>query len=129
MEWPLKAWWKIATALVFCSATGMAAYAQEASEKVTVFAPYVVKKTTKDRVTTISVSRDVSYQDIDLTASDGQAALEARVRQAAQDVCRELDRRFITSAYVTVSSNKSCVKDAQAEAMVQVRNVVAAAKS
>ena len=124
---------KFAAALSVLAAVTLPAFAQEeATENVTVFAPYVVKKTTsgmsKDRVTTVKVSRDVSYQDLDLTTTDGKAQLETRVKDAAADVCKELDRRFPTSVYVPVGSNKDCVKNAIAEVMAEVKGVEQAAK-
>jgi len=125
---------KFAAAILLLSATSIAAFAaDEPSENVTVFAPYVVKKVesgglTKDRTSTVTVSRDVSYKDLDLSTADGRTALETRVQQMAKDVCSELQRRFPTSVYIPVSSNKTCVKDAVNEAMIQVRGVESTAK-
>jgi UrcA family protein len=124
---------KFAAAILFLSATSIAAFAaEEASENVTVFAPYVVKKVEtgpmKERTTTVTVSREVSYKDLDLATAEGRAALESRVQQMAKDVCSELNRRYPSNVYVPVSSNKNCVKDAINEAMIQVRGVESTAK-
>ena len=109
------------------------AIAQEASqpsEQVTVFAPYVVTKAstgpTKSRVTTVTMSRNVSFEGLDLTSADGQATLESRVKQAAADVCKELDRRYPST--VSLTENRNCVKQALDEAMIQVRGVEKAVK-
>ena len=124
----MKACLKIAAAIVFCSAVTLPAFAQEETENVTVFAPYVVKKSNtglgRNHVTTVSVSRAVAYDDLDLTSPDGQATLETRVKQTANDVCKELDKRYPAS----MSENKTCVREAVTEAMVQVKGVEKAAK-
>ena len=125
---------KFVAAILFLSASSVAAFAaDEPSENVTVFAPYVVKKVesgglTKERTTTVTVSRDVSYKDLDLATADGRTALETRVQQMARDVCSELARRYPSNVYVPVTSNKTCVKDAINEAMIQVRGVESTAK-
>lgn len=126
--------WK-AVALVFLSAAiALPAFAQsQPSEKVTVFAPYVIKKVQTGRrrtpVTTVSVTRSVTYQDIDLTTEMGKIMLAGRVRQAAQDVCNELGRRFRGSIYLSLAEDRDCAKDAENEAMVQVDAVVAASRA
>jgi UrcA family protein len=81
---------------------------------------------TKNRVTTVTMSRKVSFQDLDLGSAEGKAALEARVKQTASDVCKQLDRRYPGQS---IAENKNCVQEAIDEAMVSVRGVEAAAAS
>ena len=125
---------KFAAALSVLAAVALPAFAQEeATENVTVFAPYVVEKTmsggrTKDRVTTVKVSRDVSYSDLDLSTADGKAQLETRAKQAANDVCSELDKRYPKNVYIPVSSNNDCVKNAIAQVMAEIKGVEQAAR-
>ena len=131
----MKVYLQLTVAMVFLAGS-VPALAQEPSEAVTVFAPYVVKKVETQRgigkrptITTISVSRNVSYHDLDLTADAGETALAGRVRQAAQDVCRELARRFPATIYVPVAGeDKNCAKNVEAEAMMQVHAVVEASR-
>jgi UrcA family protein len=103
-------------------------------EEVTVFAPYVVKKSVTKAprslpVSTINMSRGISYHGLDLTADADVATLETRVRQGAEDICKELDRRYPKTAYIAVQEDKECAKNAAESAMVEVRTVVAAVRA
>ena len=99
--------------------------APEATESVTVIPPYVVTKAStglfKNKETTVTISRNVDYGDLDLNSSQGQSALQGRVRQAAAGVCHELDRRYPESMNNPVKSG-NCVRTASADAMTQIRN-------
>src|ERR1700759_435798 len=127
-------YWKLAASamvlIVLTTPLALPAFGQEASENVTVFAPYVVKKTstgmTKNRVTTVTMSRQVSYSDLDLSTADGKAAVEARVKETAANVCKQLDRRYPGQS---VDEDKNCVQEAIDEAMVSVRGVEKVAAS
>src|SRR5687768_9010154 len=75
----------------------------EASEEVIVRAPYVVRREPLARAGApsnfsnpelISLSRGVSYADLDLSKAQGVAELETRVRTTARDVCQELNSRY-----------------------------------
>jgi UrcA family protein len=128
---PTNTWKLAAPALVLVALTfplALPAFAQEPSENVTVFAPYVVKKTstgmTRNRVTTVSMSRKVSFSDLDLSTAEGKAALESRVKETAANVCKELDRRYPSQS---VDEDKNCVQEAIDEAMISVRGVEKAA--
>ena len=117
------------------SGISCAAYAQqpvpEAREQVTIEAPqYVFKKAPSsgrqynwDRV---SISRAVSYSDLDLARPADAAELERRVKEAAQDVCNKLYRRFPRYNSL-IAVDRKCVNDAIGEAMVSVRTIVAKA--
>ena len=114
--------------------TAIPALAQsEPAEKITVFAPYVVKKVTsgppRAPVTTITMTRDVSYQDVDLKSEIGVTILVGRVRRAAEDICRALDHRYPRSVYVPVFGDKDCANKAAVDGMMQVYAVVAAARA
>jgi UrcA family protein len=88
------------------------ASAQTYNERVDVTAPRLhdeprdsVMSATADRV---SMSEAVSYRDLDLRTANGARRLEERVRFAAQNVCRRLDRLYP----ITEPGNPSCVQDA-----------------
>jgi UrcA family protein len=122
--------------IVLLSGIAVPAVAQSASEpteEVTVFAPYVVTKTvTKPLrsipVTTMNMSRSISYHGLDLTSDTDVATLDARVKQAADDVCKELERRYPKARYASVEDDKNCAKNAYDSTMSEVRTVVAAAR-
>ena len=116
---------------VLVGTAGIARAANDPTEEVTVFAPYVVKKTVTRAprslpVTTINMSRGISYHGLDLTSDTDVATLEARVTQAAADVCKELDRRY---SGASVDDDKNCAKNAADNALAEVRTVVAAVRS
>src|SRR5689334_11886049 len=105
----------LAAAVLLSSIVSPVAVAQSSqpSEEVTVFAPFVVKKIPSrapksGAVTTINMSRGISYHGLDLTSDADVATLNSRVQQAADDVCNELDRRYPKSIYVPVDEDKDC---------------------
>ncbi len=132
----MKRHWSLASAAFLLMTAASPVYAQPApSENITVFAPYIVKKVQtapavggRQAVSTVSVSRNISYHDIDLSSDVGDLTLRGRVHQAAQDACRELELRFPKNVYIPVSEDKDCAKNAEAAAMIQVRAVVAATR-
>jgi UrcA family protein len=73
-------------------------------------------------LTKVSVSYGVSYEDLNLATPEGAAQLKARVRQAAEAACRELDRQYP----LTNPKGARCVEPAVDEAMPQVRRAIAA---
>lgn len=123
----------IGLAILFMASSLPVLAQSEPAEKITVFAPYIVKKVTsgpsRSPVTTITMTRDVGYQDVDLKSEIGVTILVGRVRQAAEEVCRELDRRYPRSVYVPVTEDKDCANKASADGMMQVYAVVAAARA
>ena len=71
----------------------------------------------------LSLSYRVSYAGLNLATAAGAAALEQRVRSAADAACRELGRMSPLSE----PSNAECARASRDKAMVQVRELVAAA--
>jgi len=68
-----------------------AAYAPD-SETVIVEAPNIhAERNTFGLPGKLTASRAVPYDDLDLATHDGARELRERVRQTAQDICRELD--------------------------------------
>lgn len=114
----------IVTAMLVLTAVPALA-ASETVEKVTVVPPYVVTKATaglfNQKQTSVTVSRNVGYGDLDLNTRQGQSALQSRVREAAVGVCGELDRNYGKFRDVPAKSG-ACVQTASADAMKQARN-------
>jgi len=113
--------------LLAAALTGGSVYAQE-PEGVTVTGSRVAKETIGSStigapIEQISLSYRVSYSDLDLTTSGGKAELDKRVRVAADAACKEVGRLYPDAK----PGDAACVKAAVDAAMVQVRDVEAAA--
>jgi UrcA family protein len=117
-------------AMLLSGLTDWAAAQQAAqpSEEVTIFAPYLIQKIvtgpTGAPAMMVTNSRNVSYHDLDLKTDADVATLEGRVRQAAQDICQELDQRYSPQIYVRIS--KHCAIDAANVGLTQLKALVAA---
>jgi len=95
--------------------------AQEPSEAVTVYhhAPYTIQRRTlapalgkrSMPVEQITVGKDVSSAGLNLSRPADRDQMNDRIRQAAVDSCRELDRHFPESIYMPVGS-EDCVESA-----------------
>ena len=108
----------------------------EASEEVIIRAPYVVRREPLARggapssfsnPELISLSRGVSYADLDLSKAQGVAELETRVRATARDVCQELNSRYPRTGGQYVYANTDCVKKATDDGMETVKQIAAVA--
>ena len=71
----------------------------------------------------VSLAYSVSAAGLDLASHSGAQELERRVSYAAADACKELGRRYPLST----PSDAQCAKAATDKAMVQVREMEAAA--
>ena len=71
--------------------------------------------------TEYSLSRPVSFSDLDLTRDDDFLELRARVRDTARDLCYELDAR-IPDLRGDTSADRECVRKATRDAMRAVLN-------
>lgn len=103
-----------------------------ARETITVYAPFVVRhaslpKKAGEQLELISVNRAVSFHDLNLKDAADQKTLETRINQAAQDACKELDKRFPKNVYIPVPANQDCVANATNGAMLVVTQLIAAA--
>ena len=67
-------------------------------EEVTVYAPYIMKKSapgpSRSPVTVVTISRHVSHRGMNLKTDEGATLLETHVKQVAEEICSELDRRY-----------------------------------
>jgi UrcA family protein len=103
--------------------------ARSASEEMTVYeSPYTIRQELITRgwgrnmpETWVSVSKDVKYGDIDLSKGSDVAMMEDRIRDAARENCRELDRLFSPKIFAPVGlgSDSTCVRDATRQALAQ----------
>jgi UrcA family protein len=105
-------------------------------ETVTVYAPYVVKrqivnsmmsKKSATGLEMVSVTRRVSFSDLDLADAGQAKQLESRVDIAAHDACREIEKKFPKSQYRPVPEDQNCAGNAKSAAMIAVRALEAAA--
>ena len=72
--------------------------------------------------TRVSVSKEVSYADLDLSKATDVTAMEDRIRDAARENCRELNRRFPPRIFAPVGliNNSTCVRDATNQGLAQL---------
>ena len=105
------------------------------TQGITVLAPYVVHRKVVGRSTigapieVLSVSRSVTYADLNLTKASDAAELKKRISDTAKDACLYLYSRYNGISQPTISSNKSCVQEATAEAMMVANDIIAASHS
>ena len=108
----------------------------EQHETVTVYAPYIVRrevvnpmmsKKSSTGLEMVSISRSVSFADLDLSDPDQVKQLEGRVDIAARDACAEIEKKYPSSRYHPVPEKQDCPGNAKAAAMIAVRTLEAAA--
>ena len=103
-------------------------------EEITVVAPYEVQRTevgrsptTGGKIELISLTRHVSYADLDLTKQSDVNELEARIKKMAKDSCKRLDEMYPPSMYPPATSGQDCVKMAVADSKTQIDRAVSSA--
>jgi len=119
----------VAAGLFVCAAIASGARAQQI-EGVDVQASRIVQEKVGTAMNlapiySISLSYRVSYSDLDLSTKAGAAALEKRVQTAGSAACKEVRRVYPEAE----PGDSACAKQAVDEAMVRVREVVAAASA
>lgn len=115
-----------AMALLAAVAVSGSAMGQE-TEGVTVRGPgiqstEVERSATGVPVVMFTVSYKVSYEDLDLTTTDGMAELTKRIEDAAKQGCREIGLAYRTAQ----PSDWLCARHAAKEAIAEVEQLVAA---
>ena len=118
--------------------TGYAAAQTIASEEqVIVVAPYITHETVnnlgggggnKGVYDVNSLTRDVSYSDLDLATPSGQDMLIQRINNTAKDECAELKAKFPDPPHAPVFSDQDCVKKATDQAMLIVNPLIERAR-
>lgn len=100
-------------------------------EEVTVTAPRIVQQkvvtarssSTGAPVEETTISRIVSFSDLDLSKAADADELRARVRTTAKDLCAELDQ-----LYPFEPKDPACARKSAERAMVQADNAIADAR-
>lgn len=101
-------------------------------EEVIVVAPRMVRRETLGRtangadVERITLTRRVSYSDLDLSRHADVLELENRVNTMAVTACGQLEELFPLST--DERDNAECIRHAKASAMAQVESAAAAAE-
>jgi len=113
-----------------CLVAQASASAQNADEDpantITVVAPRAVTNQVHQRENglgpaTVTIKISVLYGDLNLTKASDGTRLMTRIRSAARDACRHLDRLY------PLIVDRSCVNNAVAEATPRANAVIAAA--
>ena len=111
------------------------AFAQQASEQVIITSPYVVRQAPAPanraaglrNPELVSVTRAVSYADLDLSKAAGVTELQTRVRNTAKDVCQELVTRFPKTGGQYIYPVTDCIKKATDDGLDAVKQIAAVA--
>jgi UrcA family protein len=95
---------------------GTALAATDATEEVTVDSPYTIRQQVLPRTSQremaarqTSISREISFADLDFSKQADVDIMRQRIRQAARETCDELDRRFPPTVYVPVQEARPCI--------------------
>ncbi len=101
--------------------------------EITVFAPEVVRRRVGvgrfgNPIEVVSLTRTVSYADLDLGKPQDAAELRRRIRATANEACRELDRRAPSNLLLGPHPDV-CVREATTQALVLAGRVIAAARA
>jgi UrcA family protein len=72
----------------------------------------------------VTVTRRVSYADLDLKTYSGAQALKQRVKEAAKLACKQIDKLYPLEQ----SDTPNCIKESVVEADRQVDEAIAAAQ-
>jgi UrcA family protein len=118
------------------SVLGTAAFAQNSSESVqqptvTVRAPHVVQRSSSVgadglAVEQLSLTRRVSFADLNLDTPQGKVALKLRIRDNAREACQELASRY--PFLLWTDDVQTCVHNAMLTWMPQIHGVSATAQ-
>jgi UrcA family protein len=105
-----------------------------AIEEITVVAPELVRQEAGrgrhgQRIEVVSLTKKVSYADLDLTKPSDQTELRNRIRTTATAACKELDARTKPNLLYAPPGEHVCLSDATAESMKLANQVIAAANA
>lgn len=107
--------------------TGDTTYRDAPPEQVEVIAPrhHGERSAIGVPIVDVSMSRDVRYDDLDLSTYRGVRELRSRIRYAARDMCARLSIRYP----VETSDSPPCYENAVADAMDQADAAIDKARS
>jgi UrcA family protein len=114
---------QLGVGMLVAGLAGSAAYA-EGVEGVTVEGTRIVTKDVGRTaqlvpVVQVSLSYTVTYSDLDLNTSGGQATLQKRVDEAARAACREISRVYPNAG----PDDYTCAKIAARDALAKVKGL------
>jgi UrcA family protein len=72
----------------------------------------------------VSISLPVDYADLTLSKPADAAEFERRIREAAKEVCQELDRR-VPRSHFDIVLDPDCLKQTTEKALVMARRAIA----
>ena len=134
-----RKWLFIAAAWCATVTPALSASSGSPGEQVTVQdAPYTVREQviepsignmSKMELRQTSVSKNITYSDLDLSKEADVTILQDRARQAAWDVCHQAERRAEAALYRSVGVEPDCVTSARQQALADVNRIVADARA
>ena|SRR5690242_21555250 len=105
-----------------------------AAQEVTVIAPKVARhhyaggpRFFGAPIEVVSLTKTVSFADLDLTKQADVSTFEARVQATAQAACGDLEIKYPSTYYVPVPADQNCQQTASDQAMALAKEVIAAA--
>jgi UrcA family protein len=109
--------------------------APQAMEQVMITSPLVIKRDAVNAARAqglrnpelVSISRPVSYSDLDMSKPADVAQLQTRARNTVRDVCQELGQLYPRTGGQFIYTNTDCVKKATDEAMDTIKQIADAA--
>lgn len=69
-----------------------------------------------------AVSKTISYADLDLSAKEGQARLETRIKSAIRQVCGEANPRDLSNIAIIQQCRMSAMNTARRDMKVAIAN-------
>jgi len=115
----------VAAGVVMASAPALAQQPAQVTIQAERPAKVVGRSYTGVPIELVTLTRRVSYADLDLTTHAGATELEKRVSDTAKDACKQLDTLYPLTA---ADTGPSCVKKATDDAMTQAHAAIAAAE-
>lgn len=99
-------------------------------ENITVDGPYTISQEMTRRAlrgrppeTTLSISQQVRYGDLDLSKPSDVDELRDRLSAAARDNCRQLDLRFPREIHIPDQSRFQCLRNGRNNAVAQLEAI------
>jgi UrcA family protein len=106
----------------------------DANEQITVVAPYITHETqsvlgagNKGVYDTNTLTKEVSYSDLDLSKSSDDDRFIQRINDTAKESCAELKAKYPDPTHAPVG-NDDCVKAAAGQAMIVADSLISRAK-
>ena len=131
--------WLLACGMAAVCLGAVPSFAAPPDEQVTVQdTPYTIHREviepsignmSKMTLRATSVSRGVTYSDLDLSRDSDVVILKSRAKKAAWDVCRQADHRAGSPLYRPVGVEPDCVANAKQQALADVNRLVAQSRA